>query len=194
MFSQVALKWSAVGIKQLWREDGSLTEDESEIVQIATTYYTKLLSVGVATESVHTSRKCVWDKIKLSKATNEMKVALLKPFDIMEIHNALRALSLMSCPGEDGITAQFFLKYWEYIGEDLTKAYQRVFDTWYMPRSMTIGLIYLIPKGEGKSDDIRKWRPITLLNTIYKIFAKTLSLRVQPFLHDLIHITQTGFI
>ena len=94
VFSQVALKWSAVGIKQLWREDGSLTEDESEIVQIATTYYTKLLSVGVATESVCTSRKWVWDKIK-PKVTNEMNVALLKPFDIMEMHNALRALSLI---------------------------------------------------------------------------------------------------
>ena len=58
-FSLVALKWSAVGIKQLRREDGSLTENESEIVQIATTYNTKLLSVGVVTESIHTSRKCV---------------------------------------------------------------------------------------------------------------------------------------
>ena len=192
-FSQVAPKWSTIGIKQLRREDGSLTVDESEIVQIATTYYAKLLTADVATESVHISRKRVWDQIK-PKVTNEMKVALVKPFDIMEIHNALRALSLMSCPGEDGITPHFFLNYWEYIGEDLTKAYQRIFDTGYMPRSMAVGLIYLIPKGEGISDDIRKWRPITLLNTIYKVFAKTLALRVQPFLHDLIHITQTGFI
>ena len=52
-FSLVALKWSAVGIKQLRREDGSLTEDESEIVQIATTYYTKLLFIGVVMKSVH---------------------------------------------------------------------------------------------------------------------------------------------
>ena len=114
----------AIGIKQLRREDGSLTEDESEIVQIATTYYAKLLTADVATESVHISRKRVWDQIK-PKVSNEMKVALLKPFDIMEIHNALRALSLMSCPGEDGITPHFFLKYWEYIGEDLTKAYKK---------------------------------------------------------------------
>ena len=146
-FSRVSLKWSAVGIKQLRREDGSLIEDELEIVQIATTYYTKLLSSGVATESVHTSRKCAWDKIK-PKVTNEMKVALLKPFDIMEIHNALRALSLMSCPVDDGI-AHFFLKYWEYIEEDLTKAYHRIFYSGYMPRSMVVGLIYLIPKVEG---------------------------------------------
>ena len=135
----------------------------------------------------------VCDKIK-PKVTNEMKVALLKSFDIMEIHNALRALSLMSFPGEDGITPHFFLKYWEYIGEDLTKAYQRIFYIGHMPRSMAVGLIYLIPKVEGISDYIRKWRPITLLNTICKIFAETLSLRLQLFLHDLIHISQTGFI
>ena len=70
----------------------------------------------------------MWDKIK-PKITNEMKIALLKHFGIMEIHNAIRALSLMSCPGEDGITPHVFLKYWEYIGEDLTKAYQREFLT-----------------------------------------------------------------
>ena len=83
----------------------------------------------------------MWDKIK-PKVTNEMKVALLKPFDIMEIHNALTA---MSCPGEDRNTTPFFLKYWEYITEDLTKAYQRIFNVGSMPHSMVVGLIYLIP-------------------------------------------------
>ena len=145
--------------------------NESEIEQIATTYYTEFLSIGVVTDSVHTSRKRLWDKIN-PKVTKEMKVALLKPFDIMEIHNALRALSLTSCLREDEITAHFFLKYWEYIGEDLTKAYQRILYIGSMPHSMVVGLIYLIPKSEGTSDDIKKWRPITLLNTIYKIFTK----------------------
>ena len=58
-FSQVALKWLAVGIKQLRREDGSLTKDVLEIVQISTTYYSKLLFVRVVTESIHTSRNGV---------------------------------------------------------------------------------------------------------------------------------------
>ena len=68
------------------------------------------IGVGLPTESVHTSRKCVWDKIK-PKATNKMKVALLKPFEIMEIRNALRALSLMSCLEDDGSTTHLYLKY-----------------------------------------------------------------------------------
>ena len=56
-----------------------------------------------------------------------MKIALMKPFDIMEIHNALKALSLMTSSRDDGITPHFFLKYWEYIGEDLMKACQIIF-------------------------------------------------------------------
>ena len=42
--------------------------------------------------------------------------------------------------------------------------------------------------------DMEKWRPITFLNTIYKIYAKGLSMRIQKFLPRLIHTSQTGFI
>ena len=55
-------------------------------------------------------------------------------------------------------------------------------------------MVYLIPKLEGVVADIRKWRPITILNTIYKIYAKLLAIRLQPFLTHIIHNTQTGFL
>ena len=31
------------------------------------------------------------------------------------------------------------------------------------------------------------------MNTIYKIYAKLLALRLQPFLPDIVHESQTGF-
>ena len=40
---------------------------------------------------------------------------------------------------------------------------------------------------------MKGWRPITLLNTIYKIYAKLLALRLQPFLLEIVHESQTGF-
>ena len=42
------------------------------------------------------------------------------------------------------------------------------------------GLIFFIPKLEGVVVDIKKWWPITILNTIYKIYAKVLALCMQP--------------
>ena len=62
-----------------------------------------------------------------------------------------------------------------------------------MPESLSSGLICLIPKG-GDRQEIRHWRPITLLTTAYKILAKMISARVRPLLPDLIHDTQIGFV
>ena len=56
------------------------------------------------------------------------------------------------------------------------------------------GLIFLIRKEGGSTEEILRWRLITILNSTYKILAKTLSLRLQPMLERLIHHPQTGFI
>jgi hypothetical protein len=60
-------------------------------------------------------------------------------------------------------------------------------DSGLMPQWLSARLIFLIPKGEAPSEDIRKL-------TAYKILAKALSLRLQPMLTSLIHTSQTGFI
>ena len=58
---------------------------------------------------------------------------------------------------------------------------------------ITKGLISLIPK-EGDNKDLNYWRPITLLKVSYKIFAKTLQLRLQHMLRDVISPEQTTFL
>ena len=59
---------------------------------------------------------------------------------------------------------------------------------------MAEGSVYFISKGEGPSDDIAKWRPITILNTIYKIVVKAVSVTLQPFLSDIIHGSDRSFL
>src|SRR5690349_3579082 len=54
--------------------------------------------------------------------------------------------------------------------------------------------IILIQKGE--SNTIKKFediRPISLLNTDYKIYSKILALRIQSVINVLIHNDQTGY-
>lgn len=46
-------------------------------------------------------------------------------------------------------------------------------------------MIALQHKG-GQRSALTNWRPITLLNVGYKIFAKALQLRLQPILMDII--------
>ncbi|MCO5554775.1 hypothetical protein L7F22_008309 [Adiantum nelumboides] len=62
-----------------------------------------------------------------------------------------------------------------------------------MPPSMSSGIISLIPKG-GDASTLRQWRPITLMSSVYKIFARMITARLRPFLPDLIHSSQTRFV
>jgi hypothetical protein len=55
------------------------------------------------------------------------------------------------------------------------------------------GIIKLIPK----SDDveiIQKYRPICSLQVLFKIFTKTMTVRVEPIMSKLIHPCQNAFI
>ena len=59
---------------------------------------------------------------------------------------------------------------------------------------MRQGVIVLIPKPGKDRVFVKNWRPITLLNVIYKIISSTIANRLKSVLHFLIHSTQTGFI
>ncbi|KAK8764583.1 hypothetical protein V5799_032808 [Amblyomma americanum] len=51
---------------------------------------------------------------------------------------------------------------------------------------MNEGLITLLCKDQSRAMDLRAWRPITLLNSDYKIIAKCLSLRLTPALSSIV--------
>ena len=58
---------------------------------------------------------------------------------------------------------------------------------------MERGFNLYVSEMSGQLQELRHWRPITLLNVIYKILVKTLARRLQPHLSELIHESQTGF-
>ena len=175
------------------RVDGSLTSDVVEMRDIASTFYRHLLSANPIARNNLIKRDLVWDSVS-NRVSVEMQIALLAPLQSSEVLLAAKALGKDVCPGVDGMGVSWYIEYWDLIGNVLTSAYQQIIDHGYMPQEWTEGLIYLIPKGDGPLDDIRKWRPITLLNVVYKILAKTIARRVQPFLPQLIHDSQTGFV
>mgnify|MGYP006168054549 CR=1 FL=1 len=55
------------------------------------------------------------------------------------------------------------------------------------------GLITLLYK-KGSPREIRNYRPITLLNSDYKIFTKILAYRMNPKLDSIISAAQLGFV
>ena len=55
-------------------------------------------------------------------------------------------------------------------------------------------VIILILKVDSDLLDLQNWRPITLLNTDYKIAFRALARWIETILPKLVHPDQTGFI
>ena len=185
--------YNAVSIKQLQHENGTISSDPQVMREIATRYYSNLLSAVSFSDEELVCRSHVWNKLK-SRITEDMNVSLQDVLTCHELTEALHALPKNCCPGVDGLTPTFFIKYWDVFKADLCTAFQQILREGRMPSQFTEGLIYLIPKSDGPSLDIKKWRPITLLNTVYKILAKAISIRLSTIMPTVIHPTQTGFI
>ena len=61
-------------------------------------------------------------------------------------------------------------------------------------KSQLSGIITCIPKGGKLRIDLKNWRPITLLNSIYKFYSGILAERFKLILPKLIHADQKGFV
>ena len=56
------------------------------------------------------------------------------------------------------------------------------------------GIITCLPKPNKSRENLKNWRPISLLNVIYKLASTVISNRLKSVLHKLIHDDQKGFI
>ena len=63
-----------------------------------------------------------------------------------------------------------------------------------MAQNQKLGIINLIPKKEKDLRHLKNWRPVTLLNTDYKILAKALANRLHKIIGNLISTDQVGYI
>ena len=84
-------------------------------------------------------------------------------------------------PGLDGLPYEFYKVVWPVIGKDFVKILQCQLDRLRLIDSDTIGATRLAPKVIGVPH-VDELRPITLLNTDYKILSKLFVLRLIPIL------------
>lgn len=57
----------------------------------------------------------------IPKVTARMNEALIRDISKEEVKEAIFSIKAESAPGPDGMSGLFFQKYWDVIGEDITK-------------------------------------------------------------------------
>ena len=116
--------------------------------------------------------------------------------DITE-HECLKALDSMKLnksPGTDGLTVEFYQYFWPYIKDLVLKSILFAFNHNTLSNEQKRGVIRMIPKKGKDLTNLKNWRPITLLNTDYKILAQVLAKRLQKVLPSVISKDQNGYL
>ncbi len=103
-------------------------------------------------------------------------------------------LSLNKSPGSDGLTAEFYRFFWKEVRHLLFKAIQECIERKELLTSMKQGIIILIPKQGKEKRILDNLRPITLLNTDYKLLSGIIAARMKKGLSQIISETQSGFL
>lgn len=111
-----------------------------------------------------------------------------------EIKAMINALAMNKSPGPDGYTNEFFKEFRDLILQDLLLVYNNVLTGEQQGlEPLNDSYIVLIPKKELPTTP-GDFRPISLINSVQKMFSKLLANRVQPIMELLISKNQTGFV
>jgi hypothetical protein len=102
---------------------------------------------------------------------NREKTDLQKVLNEIEIQNYVMALKPHKSPGDDGIIGWFYQLYWDVIKNEFIQLLNEIFTENTLSESQYRGIISLLYKG-AERENIKHWRPLTVLNCAYKIIAK----------------------
>ena len=173
-------------IHSLRTSSGSEVSDPSEIRKYAAGFYRDLFkSEWSHSADVHSSFLG-----GLPQVSEEENSQLAAGLTLGELTTAIGSLQGGRAPGLDGLPADFYKSFWSIIGEDLLEVVNESLREGRLPLSCRRAVITLLPK-KGDLQELRNWRPVSLLCTDYKILSKALALRLREVMASIIHPDQT---
>lgn len=118
---------------------------------------------------------------------------LIRPITKREVYKTLTSMPRGKSPGPDGLNVDFYVFYWNILGDPLFKAISFFFETANLPHSSGKTFIALIAKKDNLVL-VSDFRPISLCNVFYKIIAKFFASHLHYVIHKLVGAEQNGFI
>ena len=160
-------------ISAIRRSDGSVAKSTKEISAVWRDYYFQLFS---AQPLISEDQENFINSLErhLSPADAELCEG---PLTLSECHAALLKMPHNKSPGVDGLPAEFYLKFWDILGDDLVNVFNECFEIGQLSLTQCTGAITLLYK-KGDVLNTANWRPITLLCCDYKIATKALCNRL----------------
>ena len=87
--------------------------------------------------------------------------------------------------GPDKIPVEFYQACWGFIKSDIIELFSEFHEGGLNVSRLNYGIITLLPKIK-EAAKLQQYRPICLLNCLYKLITKVLTLRLDHVMHKLI--------
>jgi exonuclease III len=113
---------------------------------------------------------------------------------VEEAGKALKQLQNGKSPGSDGFTTDFYKFFWCDIKNSVIDSINYAKNIGKLSIDQKRGIINLIPKKNKDPRLLKNWRPISLLNTDYKIITKVLASRLKEVLPSVINSDQVAYL
>ena len=120
-----------------------------------------------------------YENCNIPKLTSAQSEDCEKQLSLNELHRTLKLFNKNRAPGIDGLTCEFYLKFWDRLGPLLLDVYEESFESGILPENMRVGMITLLEKKRKSRLKIENWRPITLLGLDVKLLSKCLGERLK---------------
>ena len=112
---------------------------------------------------------------------------------LKDLEQAIKTMNNNKTPGPDGIPIDFYKVFWAKIKHIFMQMMEHVYNIKQLHQTARNGVLNLIPKPGKDARRIKNLRPITLLNTDYKIIEKAIANKMLPALDMIINKDQRGF-
>ncbi|KAK6018737.1 endonuclease/exonuclease/phosphatase family protein [Ostertagia ostertagi] len=149
-------------LTRLKRNDGSIAETPAAVASVVQEFYTELFSS--TTRVINT----------LPHMQNSEEVPPILP---EEIEHTIKMMKLGKKPGPDHMTVEMLMAAYHILEKPLTKLFNDFLRNEELPTSLSESSMSLLFK-KGDPLDIRNFRPIALLPTIYKLFISIIGQRM----------------
>lgn len=180
-------------INVIEKENGETITNQKEILCEARNYYENLYS-SKENSLTNIDLNIYMQNSNSPKLNEEEALRLEGPLTLKEAGQTLKNMKDNKSPGTSGFSAEFFKTFWKQLGTFVVRAINLGFLQGELSITQQQGLIVCIPKENKCRKYLKNWRPITLLNTVYKIASGSIANRIKQVLNKLISTEQTGFI
>jgi len=122
---------------------------------------------------------------------NEAKSELEKEITLMELQEAVKRGKNNKARGPNGICHEYYKTMWDEGKDDLRDTMNSMFKDGAVTKDQKHGHIVCIPKTQHPTSP-EHYRPLTILNTDYKILTRIIAQRLRIWMEDILHVNQYG--